>query len=262
MGGRLLTVAYDGTSYCGFQFQANGPTVQEVLENALSVLEKQPVRVKGASRTDSGVHAMGQRVFYASGLDLPDEAYLKGANSLLPQDVAIRKVEVVPVDFNPRLTAGKIYRYSMRNTKIREPLSVRTEWTIYRSLDVGAMRDAAARLVGTHDFSAFQAADCERENPVRTVLRLEIEQDGPRLNLWVAGTAFLKNMVRIMAGTLADVGTGRFSPEDVSAILRGKDRTAAGLTAPAQGLCLMRVYYPEEAGSDLLTAGSLDGIDW
>jgi len=251
----LLTVAYDGTRYCGFQFQINGLTVQEVFERTLGMIEKQPVRIKGASRTDSGVHAIGQRVFYVSGHDLPDEAYLKGCNALLPQDVAVLGVTRVPEDFNPRLTAGKIYRYTLRSSPVRDPLRVNSEWTVYRRLDVEAMRQAAARLVGTHDFSAFQAADCERENAVRTVLRLEINAHRERIDLLVSGTAFLKNMVRIMAGTLVEVGTGRFSPDDVSAILQARDRTAAGMTAPAAGLCLMNVFYPGDAGAACLREG-------
>ncbi len=255
MRGRLLKVAYDGTRYCGFQFQTNGLTVQEVLEAGLGTIEKLPVRIRGASRTDSGVHAIGQRVFFISPNDLPEEAYLKGCNSLLPQDVAILGVERVSEDFNPRLTAGKIYRYTLRSARIRDPLCVSTEWTVYRSLDIDAMRLAAGHLVGTHDFSAFRAADCERENTVRTVLRLEILQRRERIEIIVAGTAFLKNMVRIMAGTLVEVGKGRFSPDDVSAILRGRDRTMAGMTAPAAGLCLMNIFYPGDGGSACLREG-------
>jgi tRNA pseudouridine38-40 synthase len=256
MRGRLLTVAYDGTRYCGFQFQINGLSVQEVLESTLGAIEKRPVRVKGASRTDSGVHALGQRVFYVSPNDLPDDAYLKGANSLLPPDVAVRAVARVSETLNPRLTAGKIYRYTLRCAPIRDPLRVNAQWTVYRPLDLDAMREAAARLVGTHDFSAFQAADCGRENTERTVLRLELRARGPRVDLIVAGTAFLKNMVRIIAGTLVEVGTGRFSPDDVSAILRSRDRTLAGMTAPAAGLCLMNVYYPGEPGAESLREGA------
>jgi tRNA pseudouridine38-40 synthase len=256
MRGRLLTVAYDGTRYCGFQYQTNGLSVQEVLETTLGAIEGRPVRVKGASRTDAGVHALGQRVFYVSEHDLPDAAYLKGANSLLPPEVAVRAVVRVPETFNPRLTAGKIYRYTIRRAPVRDPLRVNSEWTIYRPLGLEAMREAASHLVGTHDFSAFQAADCGRENAVRTVLRLEISARPPRLELVVAGTAFLKNMVRIIAGTLVEVGTGRFSPDDVSGILRSRDRTLAGMTAPAAGLCLMNIYYPGDPGVACLSGGA------
>jgi len=255
MRGRLLTVAYDGTRYCGFQLQSNGITVQEVLEGALGRIEKQPLRIKGASRTDSGVHAIGQRVFFITSHDLPDKAYLMGCNALLPPDVAVLDVKHVPEDFNPRFTAGKIYRYTIRNSRVRDPLQVRSQWTVYRPLDVEAMRKAASHLVGTHDFSAFQAADCERENAVRTVLRLEIQQHGARIDFLVAGTAFLKNMVRIMVGTLVDAGSGRFSPDDVSGILEKRDRTVAGVTAPAAGLCLMNVFYPGDANSACLREG-------
>lgn len=255
MNGRLLTVAYDGTQYSGFQHQQNGLAVQQVLEETLARLEKSFVRVKGASRTDAGVHARGQRVFYVSRNGLPPEAYVKGANALLPPDVAILGVRTVPENFNPRLTAGKIYRYTVHCARVRDPLRVRTEWTVYRKLNVDAMREAALRLVGTHDFSAFQAADCGRENAVRTVLRMEIRENAGRLEILVAGTAFLKNMVRIMAGTLVDVGMGRFSPDDVSSILQSRDRTAAGMTAPAAGLCLMNVFYPDEPDAACLRGG-------
>ncbi len=256
MRGRLLTVAYDGTRFCGFQFQTNGLSVQEVLEQILGCVEKRPIRVKGASRTDAGVHALGQRVFYVSPNDLPDEAFLKGCNSLLPPYVAVRAVVRVHEAFHPRLPAGKLYRYTVRCAPVRDPLRVNSQWTVYRQLDVDAMRQAALILVGTHDFSAFQAADCGRENAVRTVHRLELVRRGARLELIVAGTAFLKNMVRIIAGTLVEVGTGRFSPADVSAILRSRDRTRAGMTAPAAGLCLMNVFYPGDSGGVCLHEGS------
>lgn len=260
MNGRLLTVAYDGTNYSGFQYQANGLAVQQVLEETLARLEQKPVRIKGASRTDAGVHAQGQRVFYVSQNALPKAAYIKGANALLPPDIAIVDMREVSEHFNPRLTAGKIYRYTLHCAHMRDPLRVRTEWTLYRQLNVPAMQQAATHLVGTHDFSAFQAADCERDNAIRTILRLNIRENGSRLEILVAGTAFLKNMVRIIVGTLVDVGMGRFSPEDVLTILRSRDRTKAGMTAPAAGLCLMNVFYPDEPQNACLMGGNWP--DW
>ena len=161
MNGRLLTVAYDGTNYSGFQYQANGLAVQQVIEEVLARLEKKPVRIKGASRTDAGVHAQGQRVFYVSQNALPKAAYIKGANALLPPDIAIVDMREVSEHFNPRRTAGKIYRYTLHCAHMRDPLRVRSEWTLYRQLNVPAMQQAATHLVGTHDFSAFQAADCD-----------------------------------------------------------------------------------------------------
>ncbi len=243
MGGVLLTVAYDGTDYAGFQFQDNALTVQEVIETALEKLEGTFIRVKGASRTDSGVHAAGQRVFFVSPHDLPEKAYLRGLNALLPDDVAVVGVTYVPEDFNPRRTIDKTYEYTILNRVVPDPLTARYHWQIYRPLDIGAMDRAARLLVGTHDFKSFQAADCDRQTTVRTMKSCRVVRAGDTVKISVTGTAFLKNMVRIMVGTLVDVGLGRRPHQWIPRLIEVRDRTQAGQTAPARGLCLVEIRY-------------------
>ncbi len=251
MEGILLTVAYDGTGYRGFQFQASSPSVQGAIEECLSIVQKRFTRVKGASRTDAGVHARGQRVFFTSPMEIPDQGYLRGLNALLPPDVAVVGVKRVAPSFNPRRTVGKLYEYTVRNSTIPDPLASRYQWEVYRPLDLSAMEQAAQYILGTHDFTSFQAADCERENAVRTVTRVEFLPHGEVVRIRVAGNAFLKYMVRIMVGTLIEVGRGRFTPEKVRDIIAARDRRLAGPTAPARGLCLVRVVYEGEQKEEL-----------
>ncbi|MDA3862232.1 MAG: tRNA pseudouridine(38-40) synthase TruA [Deltaproteobacteria bacterium] len=245
MQGILLEVAYDGTNYCGFQFQKNGITVQEVLENSISKMEKRFVRIKGASRTDSGVHALGQRIFYPSTLDLSDINYLKGLNSSLPKDVAITSIKRVEPDFRPRHTAGKIYQYKIRNSLIPNPLDNRYHWHVYKKLNVELMKKAVGYFEGTHDFSSFRAAACESRHAIRKITKISLEGE-QELLLTVAGTAFVQNMIRIIAGTLVIIGKEFQKPEFVKELLNIQDRTKAGPTAPAKGLCLQKVIYPDE----------------
>ncbi len=244
MGGVLLTVAYDGTRFSGFQYQENGMAVQNVLEEALAGLEKRFIRIKGASRTDAGVHARGQRVFFTSPLNIPDKGYLRGLNALLPGDVGVTAVHRVPETFNPRLTGGKRYEYVIRNSRIPDPMASRFEYPVYASLDEVLMREAARHILGTHDFSCFQAADCGRTETVRTIRAIEVIREGDLLRIGVSGTAFLKNMVRILAGTLLEVGRGYMAPDAVVDIITRGDRREAGPTLPARGLTLMEIWYP------------------
>jgi tRNA pseudouridine38-40 synthase len=241
----LLTLEYDGTDYVGWQVQPNGTSIQAVLEKALAELQGAPVRTVASGRTDSGVHALGQRVSFTPPRLLPLKAYTHGLNGLLPDDVAVRAAELRPPDFDARRAAkNKLYRYRIVVTPHRAPLSFRQSWQLFHPLDVAAMRAAALALVGKHDFAAFRAANCEAKTTVRTVRRLELSQPGPD-ELWieVEGNGFLKHMVRNIAGTLVEVGHGRRAPESVAAVLAGKDRQHAGRTAPPQGLTLVRVDY-------------------
>lgn len=249
--GVLLEVAYDGTAYCGFQFQENGPTVQASLEAAILALEKRFVRVKGASRTDSGVHARGQRIFFTTPNNIPEKGYMKGLNALLPRDISIVSVRKVPVDFNPRLTAGKVYVYRFNLHPVRDPFEIRWQWHYFHPLDTGRMTEAAIYIKGTHDFDCFQASDCERENTERTIYSLTVERKDSIVEIKISGNAFLKNMVRIIAGTLVDVGRGFKNPEYVRQLIESKDRTQAGMTAPASGLTLEKIIYPDEDTSVL-----------
>ncbi|MBU1220651.1 tRNA pseudouridine(38-40) synthase TruA [Myxococcota bacterium] len=249
--GVLLEVAYDGTAYCGFQYQENGPTVQAALEKAISTLEKRFIRVKGASRTDSGVHARGQRLFFTTPNNIPETGYMKGLNTVLPRDISAVSVRKVPVDFNPRLTAGKVYIYRINLHPVRDPFEIRWHWHYFHSLDMGRMIEAATYIKGTHDFDCFQAADCERDNTTRTIYSINVDRCGYTIEIKISGSAFLKNMVRIISGTLVDVGRGFRNPEYVKQLIESKDRTQAGMTAPACGLTLEKIIYPDEDTSVL-----------
>jgi len=237
-----LTLEYDGSEFVGWQVQPNGRSVQAVLEEAIARLCGEPVRVTGAGRTDSGVHARGQ-VVSLEARALPMKAWTAGLNALLPADVACVRAEDAPPGFDARRWArGKRYIYSILQTSVRSPLQPRV-WEIRRPFDVGAMRGAAPALLGTHDFSALRAADCPARTTVREIRRMEITQEGARIDLIVEATAFLKHMVRNIVGTLVEVGHGRRPADSLAALLAGRDRTRAGPTAPAHGLVLDEVFY-------------------
>jgi tRNA pseudouridine38-40 synthase len=240
-----LVLEYDGTRYVGWQVQPNGPSVQAEVERALGTLHEAPRRVTAAGRTDAGVHALGQVVSFPEERPLPLAAYVKGMNALLPADVAVRAASLEPDGFDARRSArGKRYRYRIQNLESRAPLSRLVAWQIFRPLDVAAMREAARPLLGRHDFAAFQAADCESHHAVRDLGRLEVLGE-PRGEIAVVAeaTAFVKHMVRNIVGTLVEAGLGRRDPASVAALLEGRDRTRAGATAPAHGLCLEEVFY-------------------
>jgi tRNA pseudouridine38-40 synthase len=247
-----LTVSYDGTDFCGWQRQANGPSVQATLEEALAKLVGEPVICRGAGRTDSGVHASGQVVSIRLPRELPEKALIYGTNNHLPDSVAVLEAALVDDEFDARhSSSGKLYRYQVWNGKIRSPLHTRNHWHVGFPLDLAAMQRAAQILVGRHDFRAFRAADCERQTTVRWMKRIEVfipPHDPSALHIEVEGTAFLKNMVRIISGTLVAVGRGLRSTEDVAKLLQSGDRSQAGQTAPARGLCLVRVDYGRREG--------------
>ena len=248
-----LTLEYDGTRYVGWQVQPNGPSVQAEVERALATLHQSPRRVIAAGRTDAGVHALGQVVSFLESSPLPLAAYVKGMNALLPQDVAVRAASLEPDAFDARRSAsGKRYRYRIVNGATRAPLSRLQAWQIFRPLEIAAMQVAAAPLLGTHDFAAFQAADCESRHAVREVRRLEVlPGPGAELAVVVEATAFVKHMVRNIVGTLVEVGLGRRDPAGIPALLAGRDRTRAGRTAPPQGLVLEEVFYGTRVGGGL-----------
>lgn len=256
-----LTVAYDGTDFAGWQRQDNGPSIQAALETALAALFGHPVACQAAGRTDAGVHASGQVVSFTSPRTLPSRAIVYGTNDHLPTTIAVMAAEAVADDFEARHSAsGKLYRYQVYNGPVRSPLHARTHWHVYngRTLDLPAMQAAAATLVGRHDFAGFRAASCERKTTVRTIRRLEVFRpadrypgsgaDAAEISIEVEATAFLRNMVRILAGTLVHVGRGKMTPEQVAQLLTSRDRTKGGPTAPPQGLTLCRVDYgPRDA---------------
>jgi tRNA pseudouridine38-40 synthase len=240
-----LILEYDGTRYVGWQLQPNGPSIQAEVERALAALHQAPRRVTAAGRTDAGVHALGQVVSFPEAAPLPLAAYVKGMNALLPQDVAVRAATLEPDIFDARRSAsGKRYRYRIANGETRAPLSRLQAWQVFRPLDVAAMQAAAAPLVGTHDFAAFQASDCESRHAVREVRRLEVLScPGAEVAVVVEATAFVKHMVRNIVGTLVEVGLRRRDPAGMADLLAGRDRTQAGRTAPPQGLVLEEVFY-------------------
>ncbi len=245
-----LTLAYDGTAYVGWQLQPNGPSIQAEVERALSTLHKAPRRVTAAGRTDAGVHARGQVCSFPEAAPLPLRAYVRGMNALLPADVAVVAAAVEAEGFDARRSArGKRYRYTIENRETRLPLTRTTAWQVFRPLDAGAMRDAAARLVGRHDFAAFQASDCDAAHAVRELRRLDVEGGGRgTIQVVAEATAFVKHMVRNLVGTLVEVGLGKQPPAWAGEVLAGRDRTRAGPTAPAHGLCLDEVFYSGGAG--------------
>jgi tRNA pseudouridine38-40 synthase len=239
-----LTLEYDGTEFVGWQMQPNGRSVQEELEKGIARLCGEPLRVTGAGRTDAGVHARGQVASLRAPRELPLKAWTAGLNALLPADLACVRAEIAPEGFDARRWArGKRYVYAILQTPVRSPLERRRAWEIRRPLDVEAMRRAAVALLGKRDFSTFRAANCPARTTVREIRRLDIRQSGPRIELVVEATAFLKHMVRNIVGTLVEVGHGRREAGSLAALLEARDRTRAGPTAPAHGLFLDEVFY-------------------
>jgi tRNA pseudouridine38-40 synthase len=237
-------VEYDGTGFSGWQRQQGQRTVQGVLEDTLKEMVGESVFVRGAGRTDAGVHADGQVATFDLETQIPPHGLLRGLNSVLPEDVALVDVALAPDDFDARFSArGKVYRYTVWAHFVRSPLRAKRAWHVRQPLDTEAIRAAAAALVGEHDFRAFRASDCDRRTTRRIVRRIEVDRQGAVLTIDVEATAFLKNMVRILVGTLIDVGRGRIEPQAVRRMLETGDRAAGGMTAPAHGLTLLRVIY-------------------
>lgn len=240
-----LTVAYDGTAYHGFQRQANACSIQAILEERLEILCSHPVKITGAGRTDSGVHAYGQVVNFFTGTGgIPTERIPAAMQGLLPPDIVIREACEVPVEFHARYSAqSKVYVYHIYCQPVANPFHRQYSWHIRQPLDHSAMHQATQLIVGTHDFSAFQAAGGPERNPVRTILEAACRPQGELIELSFWGTGFLYHMVRNLVGTLVDVGAGKRSQVDLARILAGRDRNQAGITAPPQGLYLKEVYY-------------------
>ena len=239
-----LTIEYDGTELAGWQRQPNGTAVQAVIEDALAKMTGTAVTLRGAGRTDAGVHALGQVACFDTETTIPLVGFRRGLNQLLPRTISIMEAKEAAPDFDARRSArGKLYRYSIWNADSRSARLSRFTWHLPRPLAVDKMRAAARPLVGRHDFAAFRAADCERKTTVRTLRRLDVQRAGDLVEIDVEADAFLKNMVRILAGTLVEAGLGKLDAGDVARALASGDRTQAGPTAPAWGLALVRVYY-------------------
>jgi tRNA pseudouridine38-40 synthase len=241
----LLTLAYDGTEYCGWQRQDNGPTVQAALEDALSSVFGDQIQAVASSRTDSGVHALGQRVaFSVQDCKIPVEKLCYVINKRLPRDITVQKTERVGDGFNPRFAAKeKTFMYRIWSARYPTPLNMKYSWHVSYPLCADAMMRACECFVGRHDFSAFCAAGGSAITFERTVFSCSIENDGTMWVLRVCGDGFLYNLVRIITGTVIDVGRGRLKAEDMPAIIASRDRKNAGQTAPPHGLCLERVGF-------------------
>lgn len=240
------TVAYDGTDFTGWQSQRTDDAVQDHLERRLAAIAGTAVRIHGAGRTDAGVHALGQVCHFDLAWAHPAAHLLRALRSGLPAGISVRTVRPAPADFHARYSAtGKRYRYQLYQG-YASPLEARYTWSLgERPLDIEAMRAAASHLVGKHDFSAFAAnrRDASRENPVKELRRLDLRARGRRLVLTTEGSGYLYKMVRSLVGCLVDVGRGKLTPADVARILASRERTALVVTAPPEGLCLVKVFY-------------------
>lgn len=242
-----LTIAYDGTNYCGWQVQPNGITVEEVVNKALGKLTGEEIAVIGASRTDSGVHALGNVAVFDSATSIPPERIAMALNQRLPDDIVVVQSEEVAPDFHPRYCdCEKTYEYHIINTRTPIPTKRLTNYFVSYDLDVSKMQQAADHLVGEHDFVSFCNVRTQVEDTVRTVTELEVLRQGEEITIRISGNGFLYNMVRIIVGTLIRVGRGFYTPENVKEILEAKDRKAAGVTAPAHGLMLVEIRYPKK----------------
>lgn len=242
-----LTIAYDGTDFHGYARQAGLRTVQGTLEDVLSHVTGHDVVIHGSGRTDAGVHARGQVVHWTQEVGPPAERYPYLLRRSLPKDIVAVDAREVPDDFHARFSAiRKTYRYSIQQARTEDIFTKRFAWHIPQPLDLGRMRLASESLLGTHDFTSFCAASTPVEDKVRTVERMEWVERDSYLDCYVTGSGFLQHMVRIITGTLVDIGLGRLSESDVPEILQARDRRLAGQTAPPHGLALWQVDYDNE----------------
>ena len=242
-----ITLEYDGTNYVGWQRQAAGVSIQGLLEDALAPIEGGRVTVHGAGRTDAGVHALGQVATVGLEAGIAPLTLTRALNAVLPPDVRVLSIQDVEPQFHARFSAlGKVYEYRIVNAPMVSAFLYRYVWHLAQPLDVGAMRDGSKRLIGAHDFAAFQGAGSAVASTERVVRTIEWEDGGGNdrpLVMRIEAQGFLRHMVRNITGTLAEVGAGRWPPPRVADILASRDRTQAGPTAPPQGLFLVRVDY-------------------
>ncbi len=240
-----LLIEYDGAPYRGWQFQADVPSVQGAIEDAIAQFDGQRVTIQGAGRTDAGVHALGQ-VAHCDLRSAHEGGTVRDALNfyLRPQPIAVLAAERVADDFNARFSATKRhYLYRVVNRRPDLALDLGRAWRVGRPLDIAAMREAAKRLIGNHDFTTFRSTECQSKSPVKTLDQIDIETDGWNVNLHVSARSFLHNQVRSMVGSLVHVGEGKWTPDDITRILAARDRTQCGQVAPPEGLYLVKVDY-------------------
>lgn len=241
-----LILEYDGSRYAGWQRQPDQPTIQEAVETALFQLTQESVPVIGAGRTDSGVHALGQVASFRIERQWTPREWLRGLNARLPEDIAVRSAAIASDDFHARYDArGKLYEYRILNRGERPALDRAYLWHVHKPLDEPAMKQAATHLVGSRDFSSFEGTLTDNEDPICHLRQLSLEKQGDMMTIHAYADRFLKHMVRNIVGTLVEVGHGKRPPGALATILAAKDRTAAGRTAPPQGLFLLRVDYDD-----------------
>jgi len=239
-----IILEYDGTAYAGWQYQKNALSIQQVVEEVIEQLTGRRSTVIAAGRTDSGVHALGQVANFKTDSSIPIERWPYAMNALLPEDIRVKCAEEAALSFHARFDAkGKLYRYCIWNAPYSSALLRHLCLHIAKPLDIEAMKAASRYLIGTHDFSSFQASGSSARDTIRTLWDLDIQKDDSMINISVSGNGFLYNMVRIIVGTLIDVGLSRLTPQDVKAILDSRDRKKASKTAGPHGLYLVEVYY-------------------
>lgn len=240
----MLEIAYDGTNYCGWQIQPNEITIEGVLNKNLSNLLEEKITVIGASRTDSGVHALGNVAVFDTNSPIPGEKMSFALNRYLPEDITIRNSLEVVSDFHPRhCNSVKIYEYRILNTRFPVPTQRLYSYFVYRPLNIEDMKCASKYLIGEHDFKSFCSSKSQVTSTIRTIKDISIKSEGDMIVLSISGNGFLYNMVRIIVGTLVNVGHGLYPPEQVKEILEKKDRTVAGPNAPAHGLTLKGIQF-------------------
>ena len=240
-----ITIEYDGSAYHGWQRQAEDKTIQGEIENALMTMAGDRLAVTGSGRTDAGVHALNQTANFQCATSLTPEAFLKGLNSLLPEDIVITSCKVVPDKFHARYDVkSKVYHYRILNRLLPAAISRQYAWHIRKKLDLSVMKHALCCIIGTHDFKAFEGSGSPRASSIRCIMNADfVKTDNDYIFLRIEGDGFLKFMVRNIVGTLVDVGLDKITPDDFKKILISKDRNLAGITAPAHGLFLMEVKY-------------------
>jgi tRNA pseudouridine38-40 synthase len=239
-----LTLEYDGTGYAGWQRQLNQPTIQQAVETAITRLTQTHISILAAGRTDAGVHALGQVVSFRTDREMTPQQWTRALNAHLPPTIAVRATAIMPEAFHARHKAtGKLYEYRILNRSERPTIERHFCWHVYKPLDDAAMNAAALCLIGSHDFSSFETQPTDNDNRICRMQRLAVFRHGDRLHIEVYADRFLKQMVRSLVGTLVEVGLGKRTAESLPAILAAGDRSAAGKTAPPQGLFLMRVDY-------------------
>lgn len=239
-----LVVAYDGTNYSGWQLQKNAVTIEQKLNEALFDLLGENIQVIGASRTDAGVHSLGNVCVFDTNTRMPAEKICYALNTRLPEDIVVQSSQEVEKEFHPRVgKSQKTYEYRILNTAFRDPTRRLNTYFYRHELDVKAMEQAAAFLVGEHDFKSFCSVHTQAETTIRTIYACTVKKEEDIIRIRVTGNGFLYNMVRIIAGTLIEVGAGKRKPEDILEMLKRADRSTAGATAPAHGLTMIGIHY-------------------